>query len=671
MKNVLGYERPDFTSSYRRGRTALRFVPQDILLGNLFSQAGHFHGTHPLTILHVPTVAGSPTCSENVARILSYIHRAEPLQLILSDGAAGKLSPENLDPSWGEYEIQNLVDNGEVSGPELFLIRYDRSVPAYGCEDVDLYRANLQAQVRVRELLSQSADYVTHLNRLANQLGDKESKDAVRGERLLVSKPGLCASLFDRLLRLNLTVQQWLAIEPCLDDLVPGVFEQRLITEGIVKSGDVPVLNDDPQVQSLRDNAVEFYRLAVRRGTSHAKTIMRIASEHDATWIAACLTGFQEHSFREELMQQGVSILKVNPHLTVRRREPGNLFQLRYNRAVAANATRQASAATSLAEQVLAMLPNRDAPPPEAFDSTVAEEFIRRVRESEQKLAQGTVEGVVAALLELLQAERLCQAPDAPHEIAADVGLRLGQTWLLLQQTEAACQAVDATIRDPDEFAGAAHLIGAVDVYSRAHREERARELLERLPDCLDRVTDPQERLQFETHLMRLRESLEGIDGTVRANERLRQVAIEFDHEDTLAASENNLGLAHAILGDHVKGLSHLDRSVAIERDLAARHEGREYPLANALCNRARVLLLAGDDEAAATDLDEAETLAADRCGLKLARYRSRLAVQRGSHEEAVRFARQAAELSVAAVPNLLADEDDQAWLSSLEEEQP
>ena len=517
---------------------------------------------------------------------------------------------------------------------------------------------------------------MTHLNRLANVLAPKDAKDEPSSSvPLLAHKPGLCASLFDRLLRLNLTVQQWLAIEPFLDDLVPGTFEQQLIAKGVVEATDLSVPEVDPSLRDLRDNAVQFYRLAVRRGTSHAETILRIAGEHDATWIAACLTGFQEHAFREMLIREGVSILKVNPHLTVRRREPGNLFQLRYHRAVTpkgrGEASPQADAASSLAAQIMGMLPNPNAPPPEVFDSETEEEVVRRVREAEQQLSQGTVQGCAAAILNLVQSGRLCQAPDTPHEVAADVGIRLGQAWLLLQQTEAACKAADGTIRNPGEFAGAAHLIGVIDIYSRGQREESARELLEQLPDYLERISEPNERMQLETHFMRLRERLGGLEGTVAANERLRQIALEFSNEDTLAASENNLGLAHAVLGDPVKGLAHLDRSVATERRLADLQEGREYPLANALCNRARVLLLGGDCEAAMADLDEAESLAAKQCALKLARYRSRGHAERGQREEAIRHARVAAELGAQSVPNLLADEDDQGWLNACEEGSP
>ncbi len=204
-----------------------------------------------------------------------------------------------------------------------------------------------------------------------------------------------------------------------MDELAPGVYERRLAEEGILDPGSLAVPEITAETRELRDQAVRFYELAVRRGTNHATTVVRLAEEHGSTWVAASLTGFQEHAFREELSRVGVSVLEATPNLEVRRREPGNLFQIRYNRPIDAAAAGGNDGVQgqleALLQQILGLQQEETLPEPAVFDDEVRAEVDRRLEEVQQLPEIRTTDSVRRGIQLLHQAERLCRAPDTPH----------------------------------------------------------------------------------------------------------------------------------------------------------------------------------------------------------------------------------------------------------------
>jgi hypothetical protein len=85
---------------------------------------------------------------KNIKEILEYFHKQHGLDLLLLEGAAGKLAPENLkffnDPALNEAVIEILAKKLEVGGGELFLTDASaQKAKAFGAEEEKAYWKNL------------------------------------------------------------------------------------------------------------------------------------------------------------------------------------------------------------------------------------------------------------------------------------------------------------------------------------------------------------------------------------------------------------------------------------------------------------------------------------------------------------------------------------------------
>lgn len=132
-------------------------------------------------IIHIQDAHTSLEAQTNIKNILNYVHDKHGVDLVLVEGAIGKLNPALLN-YFSEKELNNkaiemLAEKGVLGGPELFLFdqmqKGHSQVKAYGVEDLDLYKKNLSA---FREVYSQKQKAEQFLDGLKMKLSSSASR---------------------------------------------------------------------------------------------------------------------------------------------------------------------------------------------------------------------------------------------------------------------------------------------------------------------------------------------------------------------------------------------------------------------------------------------------------------------------------------------------------------
>ena len=129
-------------------------------LGSIqFNQPPQPSSANTPLIVHIQDVHALPEAQGKIEKIIGLLQRKYGFSLLLLEGAQTRLDPKLFhffnDP-WKNLKMADcLVENGELSGPERFLIREESAdykgmrVTAEGIEDENLYRDNLAAFKKV------------------------------------------------------------------------------------------------------------------------------------------------------------------------------------------------------------------------------------------------------------------------------------------------------------------------------------------------------------------------------------------------------------------------------------------------------------------------------------------------------------------------------------------
>lgn len=132
-------------------------------------------------LIHIQDAHSSVEAQKNIKNILNYAHERYGVDLVLVEGAIGKLDPSLLnyfpEKELNEKTVQLLSEKGILGGPELFLFdqmqKGNSKVKAYGVEDLKLYKKNLEA---FRRVYSQKQESEIFLEALKLRLASHASK---------------------------------------------------------------------------------------------------------------------------------------------------------------------------------------------------------------------------------------------------------------------------------------------------------------------------------------------------------------------------------------------------------------------------------------------------------------------------------------------------------------
>ncbi len=106
---------------------------------------------HPF-ILHIQTAHGDYATQKAIDRILTFLKRHEGLDLVLLEGAASRLEPEQdryfSRPAWNRAVAKDRLKQGRMSGAAYFLMK-EPQVRAFGIESAEAYRKNRAAFLRL------------------------------------------------------------------------------------------------------------------------------------------------------------------------------------------------------------------------------------------------------------------------------------------------------------------------------------------------------------------------------------------------------------------------------------------------------------------------------------------------------------------------------------------
>lgn len=134
-------------------------------------------------IVHIQDVHALPEAQEKIEKIIRLLHRKYGFSLLLLEGAQTRLDPNLFrffsDPRRNLKMADYLVENGELSGQERFLIREEMTdsernkVRAEGIEDENLYRDNMAAFKKVFSASEESGWFLRKMESRVQKLATR------------------------------------------------------------------------------------------------------------------------------------------------------------------------------------------------------------------------------------------------------------------------------------------------------------------------------------------------------------------------------------------------------------------------------------------------------------------------------------------------------------------
>ncbi len=98
-------------------------------------------------LIHIQSVHAHPETQKKIYALLKFLDEKYGIGSMFIEGAGEELNPEYFrffDENRLNIRVaEKLVEKGELTGAELFLIESNKKIPAYGIEEPSLYRENL------------------------------------------------------------------------------------------------------------------------------------------------------------------------------------------------------------------------------------------------------------------------------------------------------------------------------------------------------------------------------------------------------------------------------------------------------------------------------------------------------------------------------------------------
>lgn len=162
-------------------------IPSELAkIEEAFIPDGQIDSAPPL--IHIQSVHAHPETQRKIYALLKFLDEKYGIDSMFIEGAGEKLNPNYFrffeDNRLNVRVAEKLVEKGELTGAELFLIESPREIPAYGIEDPALYRRNLtsfQYVMRQRPATTRfTKDLRGSLDRLETLLLKKEARKLLR-----------------------------------------------------------------------------------------------------------------------------------------------------------------------------------------------------------------------------------------------------------------------------------------------------------------------------------------------------------------------------------------------------------------------------------------------------------------------------------------------------------
>lgn len=131
-------------------------------------------------LLHIQDAHSSVDAQRNIGKILKYVHEKYAVDLVLVEGAIGHLDATLLqyfrEKDLNDKAVKMLTERGVLGGAELFLYDQmqagDSSANAYGIENIEMYKKNLEL---FRKVYSEKESSEAFLDSLRMELSKKAS----------------------------------------------------------------------------------------------------------------------------------------------------------------------------------------------------------------------------------------------------------------------------------------------------------------------------------------------------------------------------------------------------------------------------------------------------------------------------------------------------------------
>ncbi len=131
--------------------------------------------TENIPLIHIQSVHAHAETQKKIFALLKFLDEKYGVRALFIEGAGEKLNPDYFkffDQNQLNVEVaQKLVEKGELTGAELFLIESQEKIPAYGIEDPDLYRDNLESFQIVMSRQNETNTFTKGLDGELDRLG--------------------------------------------------------------------------------------------------------------------------------------------------------------------------------------------------------------------------------------------------------------------------------------------------------------------------------------------------------------------------------------------------------------------------------------------------------------------------------------------------------------------
>lgn len=185
--NTLAYSAPQIDLSAPASSREASYPPFEIKLpSELGTVQGIYEGreNEPL-IIHIQDAHGSYDAQKKIRALIEYLNKEYGVNLLLLEGGRGKLNPGIFEFS-GEKDVglgaaDLLMQRGEFSGAEAFLLDAEGKAEAYGLEDAAVYREDLELFRAVWSRSRETCSFAGDLETKARALEAKHFSALLKG----------------------------------------------------------------------------------------------------------------------------------------------------------------------------------------------------------------------------------------------------------------------------------------------------------------------------------------------------------------------------------------------------------------------------------------------------------------------------------------------------------
>ncbi len=153
-------------------QNSIGFIPSN--LGKVVDSQSFSSGK---TIVNIQDLHCHAEVQKNICAIIEDLQKKYEISAIFVEGGYGDINTDifrNMDDKTIKLKIlDNLIDNGRLTGAEYFDVKNNSSIPLYGLEDKKVHQENFE---RLTEIFTNRSLYSTELLRIKNEISYLKAK---------------------------------------------------------------------------------------------------------------------------------------------------------------------------------------------------------------------------------------------------------------------------------------------------------------------------------------------------------------------------------------------------------------------------------------------------------------------------------------------------------------